>query len=195
LSLRSRRSFLRAAFFGALSLGAAGSVAGLFNYLYPWGRRDAARVKAGNVRDYLPGSDPVRFEINPAVALIPGNRRAEHGFWLVHLDPDDERPSGSGGESGFVALADYCTHLHCTVPWRPKFTYENSEGWFRCPCHGATFTRAGARVFGPAPRGLDSHPIEIAGDGTIRVDLGRIVEADERKPGRGALPPRHLGLS
>ena len=56
------------------------------------------------------------------------------------------------------------------MPYRPTFRFNNSDGWFRNPCHGETYDMAGQRVFGPAPRGLDRIAIEIDGDRVI-VDL------------------------
>ncbi|MCC6237336.1 MAG: hypothetical protein IT299_07160 [Dehalococcoidia bacterium] len=45
---------------------------------------------------------------------------------------------------------------------------------FRTPCLGSTFQLDGTRVFGPAPRGLDSFPTTVE-DGTIVLDLSRII--------------------
>ena len=57
-------------------------------------------------------------------------------------------------------------------------------GWFRCPCHGSTYTRAGIRVFGPAPRPMDTMAITANPDGSLTVDTGRIVKGGEDNPQR-----------
>ena len=49
------------------------------------------------------------------------------------------------GQSSAVALSATCTHTGCAV------AYDGASA-FRCPCHGSTYSRAGVRVFGPAPR-------------------------------------------
>jgi cytochrome b6-f complex iron-sulfur subunit len=68
-------------------------------------------------------------------------------------------------DGGMLALWHQCTHLGCTVPWR------EDEDRFHCPCHSSIFNRKGEVVSGPAPRPLDTFPIEIV-DGEIVVDTG-----------------------
>lgn len=70
-----------------------------------------------------------------------------------------------------VAISEKCTHLGCRVPWC------DSSGQFECPCHGSQFNRAGDYRIGPAPRGMDRHPIEIgAEDGLVYIDTGERIE-------------------
>jgi menaquinol-cytochrome c reductase iron-sulfur subunit len=47
-------------------------------------------------------------------------------------------------------LTSVCPHLGCTVPWN------KGKNQFICPCHGATFSKDGARVSGPSLRGMDT---------------------------------------
>lgn len=63
-----------------------------------------------------------------------------------------------------LALSEKCTHLGCHVPWC------DSSGLFECPCHGSVFNRAGDYVTGPAPRGMDWYPTEVAEDGFVYID-------------------------
>lgn len=65
-----------------------------------------------------------------------------------------------------VAVSEKCTHLGCRTPFCA------SSGRFECPCHGSVFNRAGDFLTGPAPRGLDQHPVEIGEDGLIYIDTG-----------------------
>ena len=102
-----------------------------------------ARVYAGRVDDFEVGQ-PVTFR--------------EGRFHVVKQE-----------DGSFIALSWKDTHSGCTVPWRPSFVFRGatgreSEGWFRDPCHGATYDAYGQRVFGPAPRDLDQYPVEIVGD-------------------------------
>ncbi len=97
-------------------------------------------------------------------------------FWLLNRKAG---PSISGDDSpgGLIALYHKCPHLGCTVPWRPDFTFDNRKGWFRCPCHGSTYTAdGGVKVFGPAPRPLDVFPITVNPDKSLTVLTGRAYE-------------------
>jgi Rieske Fe-S protein len=63
------------------------------------------------------------------------------------------------GENTVVAFSATCTHQGCTVP-----------ATFHCPCHGSFYDKnTGARLGGPAPRGLSAVNVKIAG--------GNVVEA------------------
>jgi cytochrome b6-f complex iron-sulfur subunit len=59
----------------------------------------------------------------------------------------------------FIALSPVCTHLGCTVRKEPSF--------FRCPCHGSTYTLDGRVVRGPAERSLERYEIQVAGQQLI----------------------------
>jgi cytochrome b6-f complex iron-sulfur subunit len=81
-----------------------------------------------------------------------------------------------------LALSRACTHLRCTLPWNDAFTFHSpynakpTKGWFRCACHGSTYTKAGVRVFGPAPRSVDTLGIRIRRDGSVVVDTRDVRE-------------------
>ena len=75
----------------------------------------------------------------------------------------------AGMEQGLVALYQKCPHLGCRVPSCP------SSGWFECPCHGSQYNRVGEKMGGPAPRGMDRFPFQVAGNGDVTVDTGTIV--------------------
>ena len=60
------------------------------------------------------------------------------------------------GPAGQLAvLSSVCPHLGCEVPWVP------AKHEFFCPCHGSAFASDGARLSGPAPRGMDSLPTKV----------------------------------
>jgi menaquinol-cytochrome c reductase iron-sulfur subunit len=63
------------------------------------------------------------------------------------------------GKDGRIAvLSTVCPHLGCSVKWTAR-----SE--FGCPCHESGFAPDGARLRGPARRGLDELPSRVvAGD-------------------------------
>jgi len=113
----------------------------------------------------------------PATAIPPPGEKVQipsGRFWLVNLTEEQGGP-------GLLAIWWKCTHLGCTVPWNPTFVWPDpttgapKQGWFRCPCHGSTYTDAGVRVFGPAPRSLDTMAISVAGNGDLTVDTGTRV--------------------
>jgi cytochrome b6-f complex iron-sulfur subunit len=107
-------------------------------------------------------------------------------FWLLNRKAG---PSIAGDDSpgGLLALYHKCPHLGCTVPWRPDFTFDNRKGWFRCPCHGSTYSAdGGVKVFGPAPRPMDVFPIEVNADNSLTVQTGRAYEGtgNQHNPAR-----------
>ncbi len=172
----SRRTFIRGSFLGGLGLALLGSVGFLLDFLYPRNVRGfGGPVPAGKVADYKKGADPKHF--------LDGQ------FWVVNLDAEESRTGGSGGGAGLVALWHKCPHLGCTVPWRPEFTYEGDKGWFRCPCHGSTYTKSGIRIYGPAPRSMDTMKIDVDGSGNVIVQTGQRTLGGPDNPQRGIKPP------
>lgn len=88
-----------------------------------------------------------KFAIGEALTL-PAENAAPQGnsagkFWLVNT------------ASGPKALYMVCTHLGCLYKWEAQANY------FRCPCHGSTFSREGDYICGPAPRSLDQFVVEV----------------------------------
>lgn len=167
----SRRQFIRGSFWGGLGLALLGSVGFLLDYLYPRNVRGfGGPVPAGKVSEYAKGANPKHF--------LDGQ------FFVANLDPAETRAGGTGGGAGLIALWHKCPHLGCTVPWRPEFAFEGDKGWFRCPCHGSTYTKSGVRVFGPAPRSMDTMQIDVDGSGNIIVQTGKRVLGGPDNPQR-----------
>ncbi|MYD65788.1 MAG: Rieske 2Fe-2S domain-containing protein [Chloroflexi bacterium] len=167
----TRRNFIRLSFWSGLGLTLLGTVAATLDFLYPRGIKGfGGPVPAGNATEYPRGGDPQHNIIGQ--------------FWLMNLDPNETRAGGSGGGAGMLALWHRCPHLGCTVPWRSGFTYEGDQGWFRCPCHGSTYTKSGIRVFGPAPRSMTTMKVDIDDSGNLTVQTG------DRLPGSPDNPQR-----
>ena len=112
-------------------------------------------------------------------------------FWIANLDPADDGGNGSGGADGLLALWRKCPHLGCTVPWKSDAGVEVSPetGWYQCPCHGSTYTKSGIRVFGPAPRSMDTMAIEIDDAGNITVQTGDVTSGGPDNPDRAVSHP------
>jgi len=122
-------------------------------------------------------------------------------FWLVNLKRGEGSPEiGTGvnpGEAshsgGLLALSARCPFHGCSVPWRPDFEFGGVIGWFRCPCCGSTFTKAGLRVFGGAPRSLDTFPIVAVNGNGVRVNTGHVLLGGVDDPQR-TVPSGSFGV-
>jgi cytochrome b6-f complex iron-sulfur subunit len=163
----ARRSFLRVSVFAGLTLFIGSQIAGFlgfFNKLKPTGFGGVVNVGSGQIP--APGADPQRI--------------TEAKAWLVNLQGTQGDVLGVGGEGGLMALYWKCPHLGCTVPWNAAFNgaqvgFPGVVGWFLCPCHGSTYSRAGIRVFGPAPRPMDTMEVTTNSDGSININTGAIT--------------------
>ena len=160
----TRRVFILGGFWSTLGLALVGILGPSLDFAWtrdPAGAARSVRVNKETVQAAIENGDPVR---------VPEGR-----FFLVHLEPG-VTPNGEETPGGLLALWQKCPHLGCTVPWRPDFTFRGRTGWFRCPCHGSTYTKeGGVLVFGPSPRPMDRFEIEPQDDGSIVVSTGVAV--------------------
>lgn len=161
--LVTRRVFLLGGFWSAMSLALVGMLGGPLDFMWP--RRLGAfggPITVTPDRIPEPGADPLRI--------------VEGRFYLLNLEPG-ETPSGVDTPGGLLALYQKCPHLGCTVPYNASFTFQDIKGWFRCPCHGSTYTKRGGVILaGPAPRPMDVFPLTVNDDLTITVQTGRDFE-------------------
>jgi len=158
----SRRLFILGGFWSTLALAFVGIVGSPLDFWWPRTVAGAAR-KVFVSADRVPkvGGDPV---------VIPEGR-----FFLVNLAAGTTA-NGEETPGGLLALWRKCPHLGCTVPWRPDFTFLGRTGWFRCPCHGSTYTKEGGiLVAGPAPRPMDLFDLEVQSDKSVVVTTGVTV--------------------
>jgi Rieske Fe-S protein len=65
----------------------------------------------------------------------------------------------AGGQ--FLAFTAVCTHLGCTVQYRPDL----HEIW--CPCHNGTYNLQGRNISGPPPRPLAQYQVHIQGEDIV----------------------------
>jgi cytochrome b6-f complex iron-sulfur subunit len=187
-----RRSFVRWLFLGSLGAGALGATAGVVAMLYP---QSPERIST-------------LITIEPGDVPAPGDAPIFHKegkFWLVPLARNEgrDRDDGDTSDGGLLALSSICPHEGCTVVWDAHFVYAPSSphpvvgtpGWFRCPCGGSVFTKAGVRVFGPAPRAMDTLLVTVTARGAVAVDPSRRTLGSIDNPHR-AVPypaPRAAG--
>jgi cytochrome b6-f complex iron-sulfur subunit len=181
--LMTRRSLLRSGFWAGLGVTGAGLLLGFVNYAWP---RKVARaggvflIPATEVPS--PGADPTYVQSGK--------------FYLVNLRPGDGVPAvfadlaEPAQRGGLLALAQKCPHLGCSIPWRPDFSASETRGvtgWFRCPCHMSTYSTAGVRVHGPAPRSMDLFAVRVRPNGSVEVDTTRVTPGSTENPQRAAL--------
>jgi len=163
-----RRTFLLGGFWVAAA-GLLAAIAGGLGLDFLWIKKISgfgAAVDVAAARIPAPGADPVRI--------------VEGRLWLVNIAPGAAESPG-----GLLALYQKCPHLGCTVPWRPDFDFGGKKGWFRCPCHGSTYTKdGGILVAGPAPRPMDTMIITVKPTGDITVETGQITQGGQDNPFR-----------
>jgi cytochrome b6-f complex iron-sulfur subunit len=58
----------------------------------------------------------------------------------------------------YVAFTAVCTHLGCTVQYRPDL----HEIW--CPCHNGKYDLNGRNISGPPPRPLTEFTVNVRGE-------------------------------
>jgi cytochrome b6-f complex iron-sulfur subunit len=172
-----RRQFLRGSFWagmGVLLVGGLASAAEFFTPAVKQRFTNSIFVPAAKVPK--PGGEPYHD--------LDGK------FWLVNLKPGEGSPAEfrQFGEpshaGGLLALYHRCTHLGCTVPWRPDFQFGGVTGWFNCPCHAAVYTKGGIHVFGSAARSMDTFPITAVTRRGVSVDTGRVLLGANDDPQR-----------
>ena len=169
----TRRQLLRVSFWGFFTFGLTGGLGAFLSNFWPRGVTGfGGRITVAAEAVPAAGADPAPVQIGK--------------FYLSHLRAGDGTHAGFGleGEEGLLALWWQCPHLGCTIPWRPGFPFEGVTGWFRCPCHGSTYTKSGIRVFGPAPRPMDTMDVTVNSDGSLTVNTGSIKKGGEDNPQR-----------
>ena len=164
----TRRLFILGGFWTTISLAMVGLVGPSLDFFWP-------RNPAGAAREVFVSEDDVPDPGGEPKAIVEGR------FFLLNLEPGTT-PNGEETPGGLLALWRKCPHLGCTVPWRPDFNFLGRTGWFRCPCHGSTYTKEGGiLVAGPAPRPMDLFEIQIQEDNSLIVRTG-VTAAEKGSP-------------
>jgi len=174
----SRRNVVIIGFWAGLGALLVGIAATVINSLYPRNVKGfGGSIFVGTVDQLEPGQ---KF------------KNVEAKAWMVRLDATQAQRNGAQ-EGAILALYQKCPHLGCTVPWRPDYAREDPRsgeryaGWFLCPCHGSTYSDAGVRVFGPAPRSMDTFALTID-KGNMIVNTGAITLGAEDNGSRAVMP-------
>jgi Rieske Fe-S protein len=69
-------------------------------------------------------------------------------------------------DGNYHALSAVCTHLGCTVQYRPDLR----EIW--CPCHNGIYSINGQNISGPPPRPLAAYEVHVRGNDIV-VSVGQ----------------------
>jgi Rieske Fe-S protein len=107
----------------------------------------------------------MRYLVPPAVVDLGGDE-------VVAAKVGELKPNGSKifrfgshpalllmtAEGEYRALSAVCTHLSCTVQYRPDL----HEIW--CACHNGLYDLNGRNISGPPPRPLESFTVHVRGD-------------------------------
>ena len=107
----------------------------------------------------------LRFLVPPAVVDLGGDEVV--AAKLVEIRPNSGKIFRFGSRPGLLimnsdgtyrALSATCTHLGCTVQYRPDLR----EIW--CACHNGIYDLNGRNVSGPPPRPLTVFDVHVRGD-------------------------------
>ena len=134
-----RRGFIGVLLGGGLLTLLGSMLYSVGRYVIPPKAADAglSSVVAGKVKDFPPNSGKIfRFGNRPGV--------------LVRT---------AAGE--FRAFSAVCTHLNCTVQYRPDLEHI----W--CACHNGHFDLFGRNIAGPPPRPLDPFDVVVRGEDVV----------------------------
>jgi Rieske Fe-S protein len=146
---RSRRSFLKLLPLGVLA-GVVASIGGAaFRFLRPRiGAVSDAWLDVAMLSE-LKGPQPLARKILAENVAGWAITTEEHNVFVLP-------------EKNNQVLSAICPHEGCEVSW------DQAANRFSCPCHASYFAADGARIGGPATRGLDSLPMRVQ-DGKLQV--------------------------
>jgi menaquinol-cytochrome c reductase iron-sulfur subunit len=138
---------------GSVFIGGLLSVPLVRFALFPLIRRttDLKSSPVGGVNEFSSVSEPVMKTIQ--IEQVDGWRKAISEK-AVYVTKDEQ--------GQLRVLSSICPHLGCTVPW------DAAKKQFICPCHGAVYAADGARISGPALRGMDTLETSVE-DGRLMV--------------------------
>jgi Rieske Fe-S protein len=146
---RSRRSFLKLLPLGVLA-GVFASIGGAaFRFLRPRiGAVSDAWLDVAAVTE-LQGPQPLARKIVAENIAGWAITTEEHNVFVLPAKNNQ-------------VLSAICPHEGCEVSW------DQGANRFSCPCHESYFAADGARISGPATRGLDPLPMRVQ-DGKVQV--------------------------
>ncbi|MFB6226749.1 MAG: Rieske 2Fe-2S domain-containing protein [bacterium] len=116
----------------------------------------------GSIRYFFPNvlSDPPEQFVagepgDYSSGAVSAKYKSQYRVWIVNLS------------DRIVAINAVCTHLGCTPNWI------DSQGIFKCPCHGSAYYKNGVNFAGPAPRPMERVAVRLNPQGKIIVDKSK----------------------
>ena len=169
-----RRTLLRVGVIGSLAALAVAGMGALARFLYP--EDDTPREYVGVPISSLPHRGDAPLD---RLFLLPDGSSAKK-VYLVNLGPDEGLwQQNDHTPGGLIAFWRKCPHDTCTLAWQPERQWQGNDtngiGLFNCPCCGSTFTKAGASVFGPTPRSLDTFAIDLYAR-SVRLHIAKALK-------------------
>jgi menaquinol-cytochrome c reductase iron-sulfur subunit len=154
---RSRRSFLKLLPLGVFA-GVFASIGGAaFRFLRPRiGAVNDAWLDVAAVSE-LKGPQPLARKIIAENIAGWAITTEEHNVFVLPAKNNQ-------------VLSAICPHEGCEVSW------DSGANRFSCPCHQSYFAADGARLSGPATRGLDPLPMRVQ-DGKVQVQYNSKAQA------------------
>ncbi len=150
MELESRRNWLFAALSAAFTMTIGVAFYPVIRFLWP---RKATVSGAQEVvapflvKQLVKAQQPFNFGGKPC---------------LVFLTPEGQKRLSAGSpvqaEEHVRAFSGLCTHVDCTVVYRP------GAGDIFCNCHDGVYDLQGRNVSGPPPRPLESFKVTLRGD-------------------------------
>jgi Rieske Fe-S protein len=153
----SRREFIKVV--AGMVSGLIGLTVGIPAVAYLLGpalksRATASWIPIGRLAD-MPIGEPYAFEFTRVQVNGWERTSTAHGGFVLRR---------SAATNDLVILNSRCTHLACSVNWKPEAQA------FVCPCHDGKFGKDGAVLSGPPPRALDQYTdFRLTPDGTLEV--------------------------
>jgi cytochrome b6-f complex iron-sulfur subunit len=103
-----------------------------------------------------PQSEPV-----PTSVVAANIKKLKPGQALVFKFGPEPALLINGSDGKLRAFTAVCTHLQCTVQYRPDL------GRIWCACHNGMYDLSGRNISGPPPRPLTEFKVVLKGDDVI----------------------------
>jgi len=148
----SRKAFLIQLAVGGISLGASTAVASFLA---------SCSLPTGLQGSSLPTISGTVNGNKVTVDISSGSPLVQSGFAFVQYS-GGSLLAAHGSGSVYYAMTTICPHAGCIIN-----QYDSGSKEFVCPCHGSTFSAAGAVTNGPASSALRQYQTSVNGNQLI----------------------------
>lgn len=162
---KGRRNFLLLVPLGVFAAVAGTLLTAAFRFLHPHVQIEEAKWSDVAPLSELKGDHPIMRSIVAEHDVGWASTLEEHFVYVLPA-------------KNYQVLSSVCPHEGCNVSWR-----DDASGFY-CPCHDSYFAADGARLSGPARRGLDPLPTREE-NGVLQVRYQTFVNNTEERIVRG----------